>query len=62
MRKPRHLQAVQAALTAMMYDSLTDSTKLRNLEQINAEVTGLILDLRARLPEPPSRRADPPRI
>jgi hypothetical protein len=36
--------------------------RLRQLEQLSEEVEGFIFDLRSQLPEPRSRRGDPPRI
>ena len=59
----RHLEAIRSALAALVNDTaITDRARLRDLEQIDGEITGFILDLKARLPEPSSRRGDPPRI
>jgi hypothetical protein len=63
MRKSRHVQAVQAALTTLVSDTdLSDRQRLRDLELIETEICGLIADIQARLPEPSSRQGDPPRI
>jgi hypothetical protein len=40
----------------------TDRARLRALEEIDSEITGFVMDLQARLPEPPSQLGDPPRI
>jgi hypothetical protein len=63
MPRTRHLQAIRAALAALVNDTaLTDRQRLGDLQTIDAEINGYILDWKARLPEPPSRRGDPPRI
>jgi len=63
MRKSRHLQAVQAALIDLLNDgTISDRQRLRDLELIETDICGFIADLQARLPDPPSRRGDPPRI
>ena len=59
----RHLEAIRSALAALVNDTaITDRVRLRDLQTIDAEITGIILDMRARLSEPPSRRGDLPRI
>lgn len=58
-----HLEAIRAALAALVNDpDITDRQRLRTLQTIDGEITGHLLDLRTRLPEPQSRRGDPPRI
>jgi hypothetical protein len=63
MTPSRHIEAIRAALLDLVNDAtVTDQARLRTLLKIDGEITGFILDLKARLPEPPSRRGDPPRI
>jgi hypothetical protein len=46
-----------------MHDAnITDRVRRHSLQDIDAGITGLILDLRARVPEPPPLDGDPPRI
>jgi hypothetical protein len=61
------MEPIRAGLIDLLHDpGITDPVRLRRLEQLSDEIEGLILDLRARLPEPRSRlgerEGDPPRI
>jgi hypothetical protein len=57
------METIRAGLVELLNDSgLTDRARLRQLVQLSAEIEGFIFDLRARPPEPRSRRGDPPRI
>ena len=57
------METIRAGLVELLNDpGITDRARLRQLEQLSEEVEGFILDLRVRLPEPRSRRGDPPRI
>jgi hypothetical protein len=57
------MEIIRAALTDLLNDPhFTDRTRLLQLEQQVVEIQGFISDLRANLPEPRSRRGDPPRI
>jgi hypothetical protein len=65
--KPAALETIHSGLTDLMNDpAIIDRTRLRRLEQLAEEIEGFIFDLRARVPQPRSRRGerdgDPPRI
>ena len=57
------MEIIRAGLVELVNDpGITDRARLRQLEQLSEEIEVLIFDLRARFPEPRSRRGDPPRI
>jgi hypothetical protein len=66
--KPPPEAAAMETIRAGLIELLNDPhrSRLRQLEQLSEEIEGFIFDLRARLPEPRSRRGDrdgdPPRI
>jgi hypothetical protein len=61
--KPAAMETIRAGLAELLIDpGITDRARLRQLEQLSEEIEGFMFDLRSRLPEPRSRRGDPPRI
>ena len=57
------METIRAGLVELLNDpGITDRARLSQLEHLNEEIEVLIFDLRARFPEPRSRRGDPPRL
>jgi hypothetical protein len=66
-RKPAAMETIRAGLVELLNDpGITDRARLCQLAQLSEEIEGFIFELRARFPEPRSRRGeregDPPRI
>jgi hypothetical protein len=66
MKPPQKSAAMKTIRTGLVellnYPGITARARLRQLEQLSEEIEGFIFDLRYRLPDPRSRRGDPPRI
>jgi hypothetical protein len=61
--KSAAMKTIRAGLVELLNDpGITDRARLRPLEQLSEEIEGFIFEFRTKLPEPRSRRGDPPRI
>jgi hypothetical protein len=61
--KSAAMETIRAGLIELLNDQgITDCARLSQLEQLSEEIEGFIFDLRYRLPDPRSRRGEPPRI